>query len=354
MRAVAPKLTDKFSSAISVASLSRSGATVSALSVGHGLTTGDYVTIKGAYEGNPATITSADGVATVTTTNDHDLTEIGPHQYNVYPFNQATISGADQGEYNGTFNVASVPNRKSFTYNISGSPASPATGTITLLQDTYNGRYEITVVDDDNFTFQIVGTPETPATGTITAETEARISGAVSIERAVRGYTKQLNGKLWAFVVIGDITISKDRNIFSDATSTMSQQEEWRQRLIEPLSVFVFIPSTSSLSSRLSRDLVEDIRPILYKSLVGVKFPTTLTDETWSMLTPVGDRMSGEASDDSFYVHEFMFERVVDMTYVDTVGPDDNNAFRDFNMTSNIEGGTGDLDFEADLDDEPL
>lgn len=354
LRAVAPRHTDKFSSTLSVTTLSRSGATVSVLSAGHGLVTGNYVTVKGAYEQNPVSIVSTDGVATVTTTNNHDLTEIGAYAGKVYDFNKAIITGAAETDYNGTFNVVSASNRKTFTYNVSGSPASPATGSPTLLQAAYNGRHQVTVTDVDNFTYTIATTPATPAVGTITAEKEARVSGALSPERALQGYTAQVDGELWAFVVVGDVTISKDRSIFSDATNTQSQQDEWRQRLIEPFSVFVFIPATSSISARITRDEIEDIRPILYKSLLGVKFPTTLTDETWSMVTADGDRYAGEVSNGAAYVHEFRFERVVDLVYADTVQDEDTKAFRDFNIDSLFDEGTGRIDSDIDLDDIPL
>lgn len=355
LRAVVPKLTDVFSSTISVTSLSRSGTTVTALSTDHGLTTGNYVTIKGAYEKNGLTsLTFADGVASATTTSDHDLTEKGSSQPYTLDFNQATVSGATESEYNGTFDVLSAVNRRNFTYSVTGTPASPATGAPVLHQDAYNGRYQVTVVDSDTFTYQISTTPNSPAAGSITAEKEARISGAVSIERAFNGYTKQLAGELWAFVIIGDPTISKDRSIFSDATSTRSKQDEWRERIIEPFSVFVFVPSTKTISSRPSRDLAEDIRPILYKSLVGSQLPTTFTDEGWSMITPVGDRLSGEASNGAFYVHEYQFERVVDVTYEDTVGNEDTVAFRDFDFDIVFEQEQGNLSASVDLDDEPL
>lgn len=42
---------------------------------------------------------------------------------------EITISGADQAEYNGTFEVT-VINQNTFTYEVSGTPATPATGAI--------------------------------------------------------------------------------------------------------------------------------------------------------------------------------------------------------------------------------
>lgn len=42
------------------------------------------------------------------------------------------ISGATESEYNGTFTIATVPTSGTFTYAVSGSPATPATGSPVL------------------------------------------------------------------------------------------------------------------------------------------------------------------------------------------------------------------------------
>ena len=67
----------------------------------------------------PCTIVSADGVATVTCAA-HGYSDGDP----------VTIAGASQAEYNGTQQVRYV-DANTFKFAISGSPASPATGTIT-------------------------------------------------------------------------------------------------------------------------------------------------------------------------------------------------------------------------------
>ena len=52
---------------------------------------------------------------------------------NVYVGDSITVSGADQGNYNGTFVVTAVDNaNNSFTYTMSGTAVSPATGAITV------------------------------------------------------------------------------------------------------------------------------------------------------------------------------------------------------------------------------
>lgn len=64
-------------------------------------------------------ITRSGSTATVTTTSDH-----------LYASSiDVIITGANEAEYNGTFNIT-VTDTDEFTYQVSGTPATPATGTI--------------------------------------------------------------------------------------------------------------------------------------------------------------------------------------------------------------------------------
>lgn len=72
------------------------------------------------YGAQTVTITSAAGVATVTTPVAHAL------KNDTF----MRISGANEADYNGDF-VITVTGATTFTYPITGTPASPATGTIT-------------------------------------------------------------------------------------------------------------------------------------------------------------------------------------------------------------------------------
>lgn len=69
-------------------------------------------------------ITRSGTTATLTTIQDHNLVVSGITQ-------RAVISGANQAEYNGAFDIV-ITGPKSFTYTVSGSPATPATGNIVL------------------------------------------------------------------------------------------------------------------------------------------------------------------------------------------------------------------------------
>lgn len=83
-------------------------------------------------------ITQSGNVATVTTAAPHALGAIGSQ----YLVEIAGVTGATASAYNGKFTVR-VTGASTFTYNVSGSPASNPPGTITwawpVLQSTYAG-----------------------------------------------------------------------------------------------------------------------------------------------------------------------------------------------------------------------
>jgi hypothetical protein len=350
-----PPLTNYFSETVNISSLSRSGSTVTAVtSTNHGLVNGQYVSITGAK--TPTLITSltqTNGIATAVCDQDHDLTEGW--------FPTVEITGATQSGYNGTFELLSVPNRLTFTYRLTSNPVSPATsaGDILLLTagiGNYNGRYPITVINSNTFTYNITTSPYSPAFGTTLLRKNIRISGAATIERAIEGYTKQATNKLWAFVVIDDTQVSKDRYIRNDAIATRTTADEYRMRLIKNFSVYVFAPSTADISARTERDLMEDLEVILYKSLLAIKVPSPYTEPTWSLITPVGNGFYGY--NNAYYIHRFQFQTSFDILIEDTAYDPITRAFRDislnyFDFTEPMDGEViASIDFS--LDDEPL
>ena len=80
--------------------------------------TQDYVIVDVSLEAD--TLKQAAGIATFTTKVDHNFAANMP----------INIFGADQAEYNGSFEIKKATAR-TFTYEIPGNPASPATGTPT-------------------------------------------------------------------------------------------------------------------------------------------------------------------------------------------------------------------------------
>jgi hypothetical protein len=139
-------------------------------------------------------ITRSDATATVTLAS-HGFAE----------GDSIVIRGADQSAYNGAFTITNVT-ADSFTYTVSGTPVSPATGSITAGRLTtitrsgttatatcsnhgfatgdmvfitganeseFNGTFSVTVVNASTFTYTVVSTAAAAATGTISASTAA-------------------------------------------------------------------------------------------------------------------------------------------------------------------------------------
>lgn len=361
LQAILPTQTSLFTNAdISISSLSRSGATVTAItSAPHGLTTGNYVNIVDAKA--PITVTSMTSVAdsedvgsivTVTLAIDHDLTE--GFDYTI------EITGADQAAYNGTFTLLTTANRRTFTYAIDAQPASPATGTIEYLDINgigYNGRYATTVIDTTTFTYETTYTPDSPAQGDPILKTGVRVARAISWERATDAYTKQSSNNLWAFVVLGDTSISKDRRDSTDAIQTISYGDEYRQRLICPFSIYIYVPCVNEIAGGEARDTIEDVRVALYKSMLRSRFTPVLSQAAQYVTVATGDRFAAYTG--AYYIHEFMFESECDITLADTVDATENRAFRDFSLIFKDPDKTDGDDIimqtsDIDLDDTPL
>lgn len=101
------------------ASLQQGAPTINGVT-GSLITALDAILVNGYGQVNVSSITRSGTTATVTTATAHGLAT----------GDVALIAGAAETEYNGEF-VVTVTGGTSFTYDVSGSPATPATGTIT-------------------------------------------------------------------------------------------------------------------------------------------------------------------------------------------------------------------------------
>lgn len=353
-----PQLTGLFTRNAGVLSLSRSGTTVSAqCAADHGLRPGDAVAIAGAVVPIPASsLTRVGPVGTLVTSTDHDLTRA------VAP--TITLDGAAEAEFVGTFPVIQVKNRRTITFEMADAGPTTATGSPVLeggesaLRD-YNSTYRVLQAPTSSlFTFEhsVAGLPN--PTGSIEARARPRISAAASFERAERAYTEKVADELWLFVVLGDVEASKSRRIESDATENQPRNVEFRQQLVQPFSVFLFVPSSESVGGRAQRDAAEDLfRPICRSLLFSALDSGLYVGEQGTVQFT---RHGTTGYDGSLYVHEYAFEQVVDLTFEDTVGHDLDVAFRDLSLDlfPDLPGGSGtglaSLTAEIDLDDEPL
>ena len=348
-----PALTEKFTTNFSITSLTRSGTTVTATtSAAHGLAVGKQVNVIGAQTPlSIGTLTRVGTVGTLVTDNRHDMTE----NFST----EVEIVDAVEAEFNDTFVLLTVPNRKTITFTMADTGATTATGSPLLLNGSsalqqYNGLKNVTAVPTaTQFQYEITdSTLFTPASGTIIARTLPRISAAVSEERLLSAYTKQPQGDLWAFVVLEDVFASKNRNIESDATDNIQRGDQYRQQIIQPFTVYVFIPTKGEIAARDARDVAEDIFRPICRSLLFKPFSGGLYAGKQGPVQFVNHGFIHY--DSAFYVHGYNFQQVVDITFEDTVGYDLDVAFRDISVTMGVSTGSEVMTAEIDLDEDPL
>ncbi len=346
-----PPLANYFSEQLTVTSLTRTGSTVTATtSTPHGYITGQYVTIVGARA--PLLVTSltrvgniASGIVNLTT--PHDLTENNSKHDKIY------ITGANQTDYNvNGVQMISAINRFQFQYPVANTPATPATGTILLWDGAergYNGLFQVTVISSTVFTYQITGTPLNPV-GNIIARGNFRISGAINLQRAIDAYTKQNLNKLWGFVVLGETSISKNRQVQSDAVAEVTTNAAFLQLELQRIMFYVFVPITSEIAGRAGRDLMEDVRVPLYRSLLRFNPDTGLVTDSMYGMAAIGHREGFYC--DAFYVHEFEFEVINQIILEDTFIPNNDWAFRDIDGAF-LNASVDPVTMEINLDDVP-
>jgi hypothetical protein len=322
-----PKYTDKFTDTIQLSSITSTGlvATVTT-AIDHGLTTGSYVHISGALVPNSITsLTQVDGIANAVTALNNDITSA------VY---QPTIKivGADDEKYNGTHNLICSINRNEFVFEVDDSAVSPDTGAPFLLEDlkyaSYNGWHEITVLNSTQFTYALQRELGSPAAGDIKLQVNPRITGAGSEDEAFLSYTAQGQDKLWAYVVVDDLSASKERSESSDATMRQSNMIEYRQMVVHPFHVYIFFTNIDNISTRKVRDDVIDLLFPFCKSLLRLRFPSGFTEDPYSGVVFSGSLFERKEQS-AIYVNDLLFETTAEIQYKDTIDDDTSVAFRD-------------------------
>ena len=329
-------------------------------SLAHGLVSGDLVSITGALSPNPITsLTQENGIATAITANDHDLTKDKVITGLINQANQyVNITGASDSLYNGNKKLLSVSNRRTFSFEVDRTASASAIGGVLNenLNFGYNGSFNITVTAPNEFTYSVSRILGSPASGTPLLNVKTRVSGSASLDKSILSYTKQNPNKYWAFVVLDETRASKDRFTNNDSDKTRSTGVDPRQKLIQNFSIYVYAPCKNEIAARAVRDSMEDVLIALFNSLLGFKPQTGLSEGAHDGITFVEHGI--ELYQESYYIHRFQFQNLVDITFNDTLQEESDVAFRDIHidyldpfvsdgddiiMTSNI-----------DLDEEPI
>lgn len=353
-----PGLTDKFCETLAIDTITSAGLVATATVVaGHGRVDGELVTITEAI--SPITIisiTRTDDVAEVVTDTDHDFT-ISPREIARGFTQDVILSGAAEAEFNGTFNLLGVTNRKTFTIAVADSGPTSATGSPALENGEsafggYNGSFNITLVSPTVFTYPLQKAIPNAATGSPIMNSGHRITGAVSIERFLDAYTKNPIDDWWCVVVLGDVIASKGRENRTDSTDQHSDGQHYQQSITQPFGVYLIAPTTNTIAARSQRDEMEDIVPFIMQSVLLAKFDTGFAANKQNRATFTAHGFF--LYNGPVYIHEITFEQNANLVFVDSVGNDLDVAFRDIELTMNTSLGDTQLTATIDLDEDPL
>ena len=352
-----PLLTDRFTRQVVISSITPSGTVATATTASiHNLSVGNSVIIAGADA--PIGITSLDRsseIATIVTTTDHDLTE------RFFP--SVLLSGFNESEFNGEFTLLRVPNRKTFTIAVADSGPASGTGSGILEEPGspfgYNGRVKVTAVPSTvTFTYDLPVTLTEQATGdNLRAILGGRIYSAISIERADEIFeAKDLNGlaegDLAAFVILGNVVASRDRNSLNDAVSSGGVTGDNRQQILMNATIVVKQKVTTQTSAANALDNMQDIGRHLINTLVGWSPGTGFAVESGNKLRFLNHGLLDYNT--VIYSHIFEFELLSDISNEDLNIQPFNVAFRDISFSFVNDKGIQELTANVNLDDEPL
>lgn len=363
-----PRFTNLFTATISITSLTATGGTATAVSVGHGLLTGAAVNITGAVQ--IADVSSAfydndTGIFTLETTQNHghqvdfDFKRGAPADLGSTPPKPVTveIEGFNESEFNGAFTQLTVPNRKKLTCQLAVGIGLTPSGSGKILNYSFNpliGIKTITVLDVDTFTYPIETTATIDTTGNILAHHQFRIQAAINNERAVAMYTKQAsssgnpdNSNFLLFLTYGAQTVSKERLILNDTNTTIRGGTRRRQRLIDTFNVVVFAPTSNELAAVATRDKMDDVEVAIFRTMLYL--PTEDRFDSAENFFYNFDSATDVFYNGAYLVRQWVFQAQYDITDLDGFNDAKRVPFLDINGSLNEE-----FQLSIDLDEVPL
>lgn len=365
LSAIIPLYTDGFSNSVGVTSISVAGTTATVTTdAPHGLIEGQNVAMTGVQapvQIDTGTFIRTGSSATFETLQDHDLTlserDIAAGGKTI------DISGATEPEFNGTFTLIKVVNRRKLIINVADSGPTTISGS-PLVENAngnlFNGLVPAVNVAASTFDYELpVSYPIDPVVTGATVQISIRILSVLDIQQYLRDvYTKKGLDEDILVVQLGDVTQSKKRDEPTDAASSTTGEYSYVPTLIQPFAIYIVMNVTDDLTGSQSRDQVEEeYIPAIFRSVLRAKFDTGFTYNQYrATFTGHGVFAFSDINgkNKAIYAHEVTFEQLVLLSKADMVGPDDNVAMRDvtYNLTTDL--GTGELDATIDLDEDPL
>lgn len=359
-----PLYTADFGDSVAITSIVPTGSTALATTAtAHGKANGDTIVIIGAdapVEISTGTFLRTGSQAVFETLQDHDLTlsvrDIAKGGKTI------TISSATEAEFNGTFQLMSVVNRRKLIIAVDDSGPTTISGS-PIVEDAnggiFNGIFQAANVTATTLEYTLPVAYTLPASGLPVLQINIEIASALDIDQyLIDVYTKQTVGNNQLIVVLGDVSQSKSRSETTDASDSDSGQQDFSPTLIQPFAVYIIINATQSLTGAELRDNVEaSYIPAIFRSILRAKFDTGFSISGYkSTFTGHGVYAYGDPAgkNKAIYVHEVAFEQLAKLYESDALGPVDNVAMRDFSFTIKSNIGTEEMTASIDLDQEPI
>lgn len=167
----------------------------------------------------------------------------------------------------------------------------------------------------------------------VTATTAVRVAAVDNVTRADEIYTKMPDtDDLWAFVIMNDTDVSKDRHTLNDSTASFTHQNEMRLKMLQNFSIVVYFRTAASISGATAQELAYgDVLKALLKSLYGYSGFNDSDDvsDYVAVITGHGEGSSNVA----YYTHVYEWQVPVDVNFTSGFQFYDDEAFRSISGT---------------------
>lgn len=352
-----PSVTTLFNESLTITSAAVTSGLITGTIAAGTPVVGQNLLLSGIKVRNPITayVDNGDGTARFTVANDHDQTE--PRQR--LDTQQLTLGGITPSAWNGSHDILGIPNRRTFEIAIPAGATTPTVPGYLIEQPT--GVLGIGTVTS------VVGTAVTiqPAEGifhydatvdTITVNTKIRARAAADITRAAAIYTKQASAKPFIFVIMTDVSVSKDRHTPNDGLATFTKQDMRLLRLLQNFAIAVFIPTADDVGGDNAQHMAYGE---IYEALTKIFYGFGFSDESAIQYVTVSAGHGPGLYNSAYYLHVYDWQVPNVVTFesgFDGQSPFITDvAFRDINQSLYVNNSDkAIMSMALDLDEEPL
>lgn len=351
-----PSVTSLFNEALNITAVTVTGGLITGTIASGIPAIGSKVLLSGIKVRNPIVgyVDNGDGTARFTVANDHDQTEARQR----LDTQQLQIGGITPSIWNGLYDLDSVPNRRTFEVVIPVGATTPVGGYLIEQPTGVLGIGTVTAV---------VGTTVTidPAEGifhydsvvdTITVLTVIRARAAADITRAAAIYTKQAAAKPFIFVIMTDVSVSKDRHTPNDGLATFTKQDMRLLRLLQNFAIAVFIPTADDIGGDNAQHMAYGE---IYNALTKIFYGFGFSDQSAIDYVTVSAGHGPGLYNSAYYLHVYDWQVPNVITFesgFDGQTPFITDvAFRDINQSLYVNSSDkAIMSMALDLDEEPL